>query len=267
MKKYLSFFRIRFIHSLQYRGAALAGVSTQFFWGFMELLLYKAFFEANAAAFPMGMSQLTCYVWLKQAFLALFMTWSWESDLFEAITSGTVAYDLCRPADLYEMWFTRAAATRCAKALLRCVPVLAVAALLPAPYGLTLPASWAAFGWFVLTMALALIDVVALTMIIYASAFFMVSPQGLRMVFTSAADLLSGQIIPLPFLPDGLRQVCELLPFASTLDVPLRIYSGSLTGEALLRAVGLQVFWAVALVLTGKWMEACGLKKVTLAGG
>ena len=32
MKKYLSFFRLRFITGLQYRTAALAGIATQFFW-------------------------------------------------------------------------------------------------------------------------------------------------------------------------------------------------------------------------------------------
>ena len=32
MKKYLSFFRIRFIAGLQYRAAAWAGIATQFAW-------------------------------------------------------------------------------------------------------------------------------------------------------------------------------------------------------------------------------------------
>ena len=36
MKKYLSFFRMRFLMGLQYRAAAAAGVVTQFTWGFME---------------------------------------------------------------------------------------------------------------------------------------------------------------------------------------------------------------------------------------
>lgn len=39
MKKYLSFFRIRFLCGLQYRAAALAGVVTQFAWGGMNVLL------------------------------------------------------------------------------------------------------------------------------------------------------------------------------------------------------------------------------------
>ena len=53
MKKYWSFFRMRFLGGLQYRAAAWAGVSTQFAWGFMSLLMYRAFYDADPAAFPM----------------------------------------------------------------------------------------------------------------------------------------------------------------------------------------------------------------------
>ena len=70
---YGSFFRLRFINGLQYRAAAYAGVATQFAWGFMEILLFHAFYQTDPAAFPMEFSQLAAYVWLQQAFLALFM--------------------------------------------------------------------------------------------------------------------------------------------------------------------------------------------------
>ena len=47
--KYLSFFRLRFAMGLQYRTAALAGIVTQFVWGFMEIMIFKAFYRADAA--------------------------------------------------------------------------------------------------------------------------------------------------------------------------------------------------------------------------
>ena len=43
MKKYLSFFRLRFSMGLQYRVAAFAGLVTQFAWGGMLILAYRAF--------------------------------------------------------------------------------------------------------------------------------------------------------------------------------------------------------------------------------
>ena len=52
MKKYISFFRLRFSMGLQYRTAAFAGIATQFVWGFMETLMFKAFYEAEPENVP-----------------------------------------------------------------------------------------------------------------------------------------------------------------------------------------------------------------------
>ncbi|WP_349772683.1 hypothetical protein [Lacrimispora xylanisolvens] len=112
MKKYWSFFRIRFIRGLQYRTAALSGMVTQFVWGSMEILLFRAFYQASPESFPMTFEALSTYVWLQQAFLALYMVWFWESELFNSITTGDVAYELCRPVRLYDMWFVRGLAVR-----------------------------------------------------------------------------------------------------------------------------------------------------------
>ena len=43
LRKYGSFFRIRLVTGLQYRTAAWAGLCTQFFWGLMEIMIFKAF--------------------------------------------------------------------------------------------------------------------------------------------------------------------------------------------------------------------------------
>ena len=115
MKKYASFFKIRFIQGLQYRTAAYAGILTQFMWGAMEILLFSAFYRSEPEAFPMGFSQLASYYWLQQAFLALFMTWLMEEEIFQAISNGTVAYELCRPVDIYSMWFVKSLANRASK--------------------------------------------------------------------------------------------------------------------------------------------------------
>ena len=85
MKKYLSFFRMRFLMGLQYRAAAAAGVVTQFTWGFMELLVFRAFYQADASAFPMRFEAVASYIWLQQAFLALFMAWMMETEIFSSI--------------------------------------------------------------------------------------------------------------------------------------------------------------------------------------
>ena len=264
---YGSFFRLRFINGLQYRAAAYAGVATQFAWGFMELLLFHAFYQTDPAAFPMEFSQLAAYVWLQQAFLALFMLWFFENEIFDGILSGTIAYELARPTDLYVMWFTRSAANRLSRAVLRCMPILVVAVFLPKPFRLTAPANAAAFGWFALTLVLGLLTVVAFSMLVYISAFYTLSSQGIRLVVSAVGDLLMGGLIPLPFMPEGVQKVLELTPFAAMQNLPLRAYTGQLAGGELLRAAVLQVFWLAVLILLGRlWMKRA-LRRVVIQGG
>lgn len=267
MKKYLSFFRLRFSCGLQYRVAAWAGVVTQFAWGFMEIMMFTAFYEADPTAFPMSLEATVAYVWLQQAFLAIFMPWMMENEIFEAIISGNIVYELVRPINIYNMWFARTAALRLSRAVLRCMPILLVAGFLPEPFRMTLPVDGLSAILFLLTMVLGLLVTVSVCMLIYVLAFYTVSPEGLRILFFSGAEFLSGAVIPLPFFPEQIGCFLELTPFGAMQNVPLRIYSGSMSGEEILRAVCLQVFWLVAVTLFGQILCRVAVKRVTLQGG
>jgi ABC-2 type transport system permease protein len=266
-QKYVSFFRMRFIAGLQYRAAAIAGIATQFVWGILGILTFKAFYEVNAAAFPMTFEAVSTYIWLQQAFLALFMTWFFENDIFQTITEGGIAYELCRPFNLYDMWFCRSMASRLSKAVLRCMPILIFAAFLPFSYGIRLPISLEAGFWFIITAFFGFLVVIAFCMLVYITTFFTYSPAGVRLVAVSLVEFLAGAVIPLPFLPDKIRWLVELLPFASMQNVSLRIYSGDISGVEIYAKAALQIFWMVALVLLGKRITAIALKRVVVQGG
>ena len=267
MSTYLSLVKMRFINGLQYRAAALAGMVTQFAFGFGFISMYLAFYRTNPSAFPMELPQLVSYIWVQQAFIMLFMTWFFEGDIFSAITSGQIAYELARPMDLYNKWFCQCVASRLSKAILRCFPILIVAAVLPEPYRLIFPPDVLQFSLFILSSVLTLGVVVSFGMLIYITTFYTMSPLGVRIIAAVFADFMAGSIVPLPFFPDGFRQAAELLPFAAMQNMPLRIYSGNISGFDALLGIFLQIFWLVVLFIAGKiWMRGT-LKKVIVQGG
>lgn len=267
MKTYLSVFRIRFANAIQYRAAAMAGVSTQFAWGFMQILAFSAFYKTSPDAFPMGFSQLSDYVWLQQAFLALFMLWFYDAEIFNSITDGAIAYELARPMGLYGRWFFHSAATRLARTALRCLPVLLVAIILPVPFGLSLPASWAAFVFFLLSLFLGLGVVLVFSMLVYISSLHTLSSYGNRLMAAILGDFLSGHIVPLPFFPEPFRTIAELLPFSAMANTPLRIYSGHISGSAMYSSLLLQCFWFLALLFWGKALMKNAIGKIVIQGG
>ena len=267
MKKYWSFFKMRLMAGLQYRAAALAGMSTQFVWGIMEILLYRAFWLERPERFPMGMEALSSYIWLQQAFLCLFAIWQFEQDNLGAVKDGSVAYELLRPADLYSMWMARSIATRLSRAVLRMAPVILVSSLIPAPYGLRLRISPGVFGLFLASTVLMVLVACSYNLLIYAMTFHMTDPNGIMVLSVAAADLLGGSIVPLTFLPDGLRQVAALSPFGSMQNVPLRIFGGDIPPPDVPAVMGLQIFWIFTLVLAGYLLTRSGLRRTVIAGG
>lgn len=267
MKKYLAIARIRFSNSLQYRAAALAGMVTQFAWGFMEILAFSAFYKVNPEAFPMEFSQTVSYIWMQQAFLALFMMWFFENEIFSSISNGSIAYELARPIDLYSRWFCQSIANRLARATLRCMPILIVAFAVPEPFRMSLPPNFKQFILFLLSALLSLGVVVSFSMLIYISTFYTLSPVGMRLIAAVLSDFLAGATIPLPFFPEPLRRIAEFSPFASMQNMPLRVYSGNIVGADAAKGILLQISWLLLLTIAGRLIMKNALNKVIVQGG
>ena len=215
----------------------------------------------------MEMDQLTSYIWLRQALLCLFMTWYYDSDILDLVTSGNVAYELCRPVDIYSMWFLKNAATRVSRAALRCMPIIIFSLFLPNNIGLSLPADPLSFLLFIISVAIGSTLSISFIMFIYISSFYTVSSLGTRIVATNIASFLSGEVIPLPFLPDSLRTVITLLPFASMQNTPFLIYNGVYGHHEALNMVLLQLFWLAVISGAGKLWINSAVKKVVVQGG
>jgi ABC-2 type transport system permease protein len=265
MNQYISLFRIRFIKGLQYRAAALAGLMTQFAWGFMEILAFLAFYHTNPTAFPMKFSHLVSYIWMQQAFLALFVPWGFNGDAVETIVSGNICYDLARPMNIYNRWFFEMIADRVSRAALRCFTILIVAFILPAPFRMTLPSDLFQFSMFIIAAPIAMFAATSYCLIDYISTFYTMSRY--NAVFVILANFLSGGYIPIPFFPEPFRKIAELLPFAAMQNMPLRIYSGDIAGMNAVQGIGLQIFWFAAMLIFGKLLMKRSLKQVIAQGG
>jgi ABC-2 type transport system permease protein len=267
MKAYFSVFKMRLINGLQYRTAALAGIATQFFWGFMFIMIYEAFYQNGTAKQPISLKQLIDYLWLQQAFLVFIMLWFRDGEIFNLITSGNIAYELCRPCGIYGIWYARLIAQRLSGALLRCSPILIIAFLLPDPYNLSTPPGVTAFVLFMVTLILGLLVLVAISMYIYISVFITMSPVGSLLMIGVVGEFFAGMIIPIPLMPLWLQKIAYTLPFRLASDLPFRIYSGNIPTHDAIMGMLIQVIWLAALVASGRVLLGRALKRVVIQGG
>ncbi len=266
MRTYAGIFRMRLIAGFQYRAAAWAGVATQFFFGAVFILVYKAFYDSATVAPEMPFEQLVDYIWCRQAFLMI-MVVVIDMDLLASIGNGNIAYELTRPINLYWMWAGGMTAQRLSAAMMRCVPVLAVAHFLPAPYGIGSPPGAAAAALFAVSLLLALCVMVAISMFVYVLTFVTLSPLGSRLMLLMVSDFFSGGVVPIPLMPSWLQNVLSWLPFRYVADLPLRIYSGNIAGAEALRGIAIQIGWAAALVLLGQIALRRALSRTVIQGG
>lgn len=271
MRPYLAILSARYRMLLQYRAAALAGVGTQFFWGFIRIMILVAFYAASDAEPPMAFAAVVTYVWLGQALLAL-LPWNMEPEIAEMIRSGRVSFELVRPLDLYSLWFVRTLALRTAATSLRMLPIVLLAGgVLPftalAPWALAAPASLEAAALWGLATAVAIALGCALTNLVHISLLWTISGQGLQSVMPSLVFFFSGMVVPLPLFPEAVQPLLRALPFRGLVDVPLRIYTGDLAGAAAWTAIATAALWAAALVLAGRSLLARGCRNLVVQGG
>jgi ABC-2 type transport system permease protein len=264
---YFSVLKLRFKNGLQYRVAALAGVATQFFWGFMYIMIYQAFYSNASKVQPMSLSQIVVYIWLQQAFLAFIALWYRDYEIFDLITTGNIAYELCRPCKIYNFWYSKLIAQRLSSALLRCFPILILSFFLPKPYNMTLPQNSAALCVFVITLILGLLVLVAISMFIYISVFITMSPVGSLLIIGVIGEFLGGSIIPVPLMPIWLQKIVYVLPFRLASDLPFRIYSGNIPLNDALKWIFVQLIWLFVLVVLGNAALNKALNRVEVQGG
>jgi ABC-type uncharacterized transport system permease subunit len=203
------------------------------------LSIWRTLLAGQGTVSGMTLETVLTYTLIAEVFAELLAC---RTGLENAFWEGTIATRLLRPLGFVGL-FTAEMLGRwgfgfCAFSL----PLLISAPLLGVS---PLPASPAAAGLFLLSLALSVAVGLALDFLLAAFILWLDASTWLIERFRAAVGtLLSGALLPLALLPWGLGQVLEWLPFASMASAPLRIYTG--TGDAI-RLLALQAGWSLLL--------------------
>ena len=265
MKSYFGIFKMNFKGELQYRSKAISGVVTQIFWGLMYIYLYTAFMGGKIID-GFNVSQMISYVWIGQAFLVIRFL-DLPKNCAKEIENGNVCYKFVRPINLYNQWFAEHLGYKLSAMILRCVPLLIVAFLMPKSLRLMLPVSWIGFLLFIVALLIGALLTSAISMIIVFLTFKTLSAKGTVAICNTVCGVLGGLYIPLVFMPQGLQRVLNYLPFRFIMDLPSRIYIGNIPPIEALKLIGIAAAWLVVLVLIGQLLIAKAGKNAVIQGG
>jgi ABC-2 type transport system permease protein len=226
------------------------------------MMIFTAFYESAQGPMPMRLEEVVTYVWLSQAFLLL-IPFRVDGEIAETIRSGNVGHQLLRPVGLYGFWMARAVAQRVVPVLLRCGPILVVATA----------AGWIRWtgGMGIAAASVSLLAAVllssAVTMLLNATMFWTISAEGINSIVTALMFVASGMIIPVPLMPPALRAFAYALPFRGLIDIPFRLFSGSIPAGQVWGHLLVQLGWTAGLVLAGRALLAKAVSRLTVQGG
>lgn len=267
MKAYFTYFKLKFISGLQYRSAAWAGIATQFFFGFVYIMVYIAFYESGGDNVSIELSQVVTYLWLNQALLALVNQFSRDQELFKLVREGGISYELTRPKSLYFMWYFKIIGQRLASVSLRFIPLIVITSLLPYPFHFGLPQSFIHFLFFLSSLVLGTLLVTALTVFYPIITLMTMNEKGIVNFIMAIADILSGLVVPIPFFPKFLQIISSFLPFQYISDLPFRLYVGNISLMDGLYGMIIQFIWIILFIILGNYLMNKNLKRVVVQGG
>ena len=282
LRPYFSYMKLRMICELQYRSAALAGMSTQFFFGFIYIMLYLAFYNGTGSvevseipiisilagpATLISLQSMVTYLWLFQAFYYMVIIRQMDNELLDMIKNGNIAYEMCKPMNIYFTWFMKIFSKKIIGTLLRFWPIILVAFFLPEPFNLRLPASPIHFLLFVISLMFALVIACILILFIHIITFYTLKDKGATSLVVTIGEIFTGGIVPIVFMPKALQVIAYLLPFRYVGDLPFRIYNGTLDISTAIINIGMQIIWIVLLGFISYKLMNSALKRVVVQGG
>lgn len=265
MRLWLELARRGYRRYAAYPGATAAGLFTNAFFGLMIAYVLLAVYEQRDDVGGYDAVEAVTYVWLAQGLLAVVAIFgpTWY-ELALRVRSGDVAIDLYRPLDLQLASLAQDAGRAAYQLAFRAVPPFFLGALV---FDIRAPEE--AWRWlaFALSVALAVLVSFGLRFIVNVTSFWVLDYRGPTTIAIAAANLFSGMVVPLVFLPGDLADALRLTPFAAIIQSPIDVWMGEEVGGSTLGVLALQALWAAVLLAAGRSVLAAGTRKLVVQGG
>ncbi len=180
----------------------------------------------------------------------------------ERIETGQVATDLIRPFSfLKQMIAIQFGSTLgIAPVLMLVIPAAMLVGSLEWPSAANGVAYLVSFGLAYLVSTLT-------WLLVGLGGFWVINIGGLRALLSVASGFLSGALIPIWFMPDALRIVVQLLPFQAMTFLPASIFSGQVSGTAIIGPLLVQLAWIAILSWLIGWAWGRAQRKLVIQGG
>lgn len=248
--------RLRFHQMLAYPLGLLAE------WGrypitlLVVFILYSGIFQAN----PSFGGTTFIALFLMLSLSLTFRNWGNAGDesyeIQEEIKKGEIFIYLTRPMSYFWVRLSRYAGKYVAMGIVS-IPLIYV---LP----FVVNGTWAPISSFLAAIVLCTVGGIVLFQIYYITgilSFWFEETWGFRRIISTTAWLLSGSVIPIAILPDGVRTFAFIVPFQHQAATPALFMLGQVGWDVYAQSLFILLTWIIVLGIVHTYLWRKGLLK------
>lgn len=268
IKRYFPFLRAGVQTLLVYRMNFFGFIIGGLIYCFVMFYLWKAVFSANGGGSFMGfsMADMVVYLFLSNTTSQLTHS-SVSNEIGEEIRDGSISMRLVKPVNTDLSYLFSELGSLMLKLLILLFPVLCGLEI----YCFCITGSVMFNGlnlmFFLVSAFLAYMISFRVNLCFGFVAFYVKNLWGMNILKNSLIGFLSGSLIPLAFMPEGLRLCLEYMPFASMGYTPVMLYMGKYSPQEAAFRFGLQLFWLVVLYGISKLIWRGAIRRLSVQGG
>lgn len=184
--------------------------------------------------------------------------------LSRLIETGDLAQELLKPMDFQIYYFSRRLGDFVASFVIEGIPALIIASYL---LQINMLPNLVNFIAFMISIFLALFISFVFEFAMGTLSFYTKNGLGIQGIKLAIITFFSGALFPIEFLPKGLQQIINVLPFKGIVNIPANIYIGRYTLEQNLGLIWTQALWVCILFVLSRIVMKMMLHKVEIQGG
>jgi ABC-2 type transport system permease protein len=263
MRLFWEIARRAFQRHLTYRAATVAGLITNFGFGWLRVSVLLALYDGRPVVEGITQTDLYAYVALTQAVITYLAIFGWI-EIMNSVYTGEIATDLLKPMNYFLFWLAQDAGRAAVALLLRGVIIMIFFGLV---FPMSYPASLAQWGWLATAVCLSWLVSFTYRFLVNLAAFWTPNAKGISRFAFIFAMFFSGFLMPLRLYPEWLQTVAHWTPFPHMLNTVVELYLGLLQGPLLWQALLMQALWAIGLAIVGQILLKTAVRRLVILGG
>lgn len=253
---YLYAIKLSFLKMLAYRLRYYTGILTYFLYVAINVYIWRAAINASSTGIINGynVKQITTYIvigWILRSFAFSNI----DDEIDSLVSTGQITSYLSRPINFQFFMLSTATGEALFRVFMFSAPIAITLLLF---FEISPPTDLSAGIATLISSILGFFIFAEINFLIGLLSFFLYSIRGIMRAKYFFIQLCSGLLIPISFLPDLVQKLLYILPFQAISYIPIQIYLGKISGNAIINNIILQIFWVFILLILGDlfWKKA-----------